>query len=52
MFIHKPTGHKFENRKQAIILMGHKRYEMFLKNGDFEFINDPNYKKEDVKKQN
>lgn len=45
MFIFKPTGQTFENRKQAIILMGHSRYKMFLKQGDFIFINDPKHKK-------
>ena len=40
MFIFKPTGQVFENRRQAIIAMGHRRYEKFLKNGDFIFITD------------
>lgn len=43
MFIHKPTGQAFENRKQAIILMGHARYNKFLRQGDFIFINDPEH---------
>ncbi len=38
MMIHKPTGIKFENRKQAIEIMGHTRYNKFLKNKEFIFI--------------
>lgn len=37
MFKHTPTGLQFENRKQAIILMGHKRYCAALKNKEFVF---------------
>lgn len=40
MFIHKETGIKFENRKQAIILMGQTRYKKFLSNNEFEFNTD------------
>ena len=46
MFIFKPTGQLFENRKQAIIAMGHSRYCKFLKQGEFIFIDD----KKDTKK--
>lgn len=38
MMIHKSTGIKFENRKQAIEIMGHTRYNRFLKNKEFIFI--------------
>ena len=37
MFKHTPTGLYFRNRKQAIILMGHKRYNAALKNKEFVF---------------
>lgn len=37
MFIHKPTNLKFENRKQAIQVMGTKRYNVALKNKEFDF---------------
>lgn len=37
MFKHTPTGLTFENRKQAIVLMGHKRYNSALKNKEFVF---------------
>lgn len=37
MFIHKPTNLKFENRKQAILLMGTSRYNKALKNREFDF---------------
>lgn len=46
MFKHIPTGLFFQNRKQAIILMGHKRYNAALKNKEFVF---PDKEKEDVK---
>jgi hypothetical protein len=39
-FIHKGTGIKFENRKQAVILMGQTRYNKFLKNNEFIFLSD------------
>lgn len=48
MFKHTPTGLLFENRKQAIILMGHKRYCAALKNKEFVFP-DNDHKEEDVK---
>ena len=38
MFIHKRTGTVFENRKNAIILMGQNRYKKFLKDSEFLFI--------------
>ena len=37
MFIHKPTNLTFENRKQAISVMGTSRYNKALKNKEFEF---------------
>ena len=37
MFKHKKTGIKFDNRKQAVILMGQSRYRRFLKDREFEF---------------
>lgn len=37
MFIHKPTNLKFENRKQAIQVMGTSRYNKALKNREFLF---------------
>ena len=37
MFTHKRTGIKFENRKQAVILMGQSRYRKFLKDREFDF---------------
>lgn len=37
MFIHEPTGIKFENRKQAIVLMGRKRYKEALADSEFIF---------------
>lgn len=40
MYIHIPTGLEFENRKQAVLLMGQKRYRKALKNREFLF---PNY---------
>jgi hypothetical protein len=39
MFKHKQTGITFENRKQAVILMGEMRYKKFLNNGEFEWDN-------------
>lgn len=36
-FTHKPTGTFFENRKNAIIIMGHKRYCQSLKKKEFDF---------------
>lgn len=38
MFTHKTTGVFFENRKQAIKLMGRGNYKRALKNKEFEFI--------------
>lgn len=43
-YTHKPTGLTFENRKQAVILMGQSRYRRALKNHEFDF---PNYPKKD-----
>lgn len=40
MYTHIPTGLTFENRKQAVMLMGQKRYRKALKNREFLF---PNY---------
>lgn len=37
MFIHIPTQLKFENRKQAIQVMGTKRYNIALKKKEFDF---------------
>lgn len=39
MFKHIGTGIVFENRKQAIILMGETRYKRFLKNKEFDWRN-------------
>lgn len=44
MFIHKRTGTVFSNRKNAIILMGQNRYRRFLKDSEFEFIEDKSKK--------
>ena len=40
MFKHKKTGIKFDNRKQAVILMGQSRYRRFLKVREFDFEQD------------
>lgn len=45
MFIHKPTNLKFENRKQAIQVMGTSRYNRALKNKEFLFKNSKKEKK-------
>lgn len=37
MFIHKPSNLRFENRKQAIQVMGTSRYNKALKNREFLF---------------
>lgn len=37
MFKHRKTGVIFDNRKDAIIIMGQKRYCRFLEQGEFEF---------------
>ncbi len=37
MFVHSPSGVEFKNRKEAIIVMGHKRYERALSLKEFEF---------------
>lgn len=47
MLIHKPTGIKFNNRKEAVIIMGQKRFCKFLKNGEFDFTVDNEEKIED-----
>lgn len=39
-FKHKQTGVHFENRKQAVILMGQTRYKQFLSNEEFEWDNE------------
>lgn len=39
MFIHIKSNVIFQNRKQAIILMGKKRYGEALKNNEFQFNN-------------
>ena len=39
MFKHIPSNLTFENRKQAIIVMGQKRYKEALKNKEFKFSN-------------
>lgn len=44
MFIHLPSGTKFENRKQAIITMGTSRYNKALANFEFDFQNKFNAK--------
>lgn len=41
-FKHKQTGVHFENRKQAVILMGQTRYKQFLSNEEFEWDNEEN----------
>ena len=46
MYIHIPTGLEFENRKQAVILMGQTRYRKALKNREFLFPNYYNDKKD------
>lgn len=38
MFTHKSTKVFFENRKQAIQLMGRGNYKRALRNNEFEFI--------------
>lgn len=35
MFTHIPTGHRFNNRKEAKIVMGSSRYNRALKNREF-----------------
>ena len=47
MYIHIPTGLQFENRKQAVLLMGQKRYRKALKNREFLF---PNYEDNKINK--
>lgn len=42
-FIHIPTGIYFENRKQAVILMGINRYKRFLANKEFQWDKSDNY---------
>lgn len=37
MFVHIPTQLKFENRKQAIAVMGSKRYNIALAKKEFDF---------------
>lgn len=37
MFTHLPSKLVFENRKQAIIVMGKKRYNLALANREFLF---------------
>lgn len=37
MFRHTPSNLLFENRKQAISVMGRKRYLLALKNREFDF---------------
>ena len=39
MFRHLPTGLEFENRKQAMVLMGKKRYCKALEKKEFDFQN-------------
>lgn len=39
MFKHIPSGVTFENRKQAILVMGHIRYKKALASKDFLFEN-------------
>lgn len=36
-FIHIPSGTEFDNRKQAILVMGRPRYKQALKNREFLF---------------
>lgn len=38
-FTHTPTNTYFENRKNAIIVMGHGRYNKALKNKEFDWNN-------------
>lgn len=39
MLRHKTTGIKFENRKQAIKLVGQSRYNWLRKIDEWEFLN-------------
>lgn len=45
MFIHRKTGTVFENRKNAVIIMGQNRYKRFLKDNEFLFIDENEKKK-------
>jgi hypothetical protein len=45
MFKHIPTNLTFENRKQAISVMGTSRYNRALKNKEFLFENSKKDKK-------
>ncbi len=38
-FIYKDTGQIFENRKEAKLYFGNKKYNSLLKNNRFKFIN-------------
>lgn len=40
MLRHKSTGIQFENRKQAIKLVGQSRYNWLRKIDEWEFLND------------
>lgn len=50
MFKHSKTGITFENRKQAIILIGQNRYKKLLRLGEFEWDNDNCLKNESLNK--
>lgn len=40
MFTYRPTNTKFENRKEAVKVMGMNRYRRALKNKEFDFNNE------------
>lgn len=39
-FIYKDTGKVFENRKEAKLYFGNKRYDILLRTGRFLFVDD------------
>lgn len=41
MFKHKPSNLTFDNRKQALLVMGKKRYNRALSNREFDFQASP-----------
>lgn len=50
MMIHRETGVIFKNRRDAVIIMGEARYNRFLSQGEFEFVDNPNHWKNSEKK--
>ena len=40
MLKHIPTGYVFQTRKDLKIIMGEKRYQRALQNGDIAFLNE------------